>query len=355
MHVHKVATLISCGALSSKLMTSFRKVSILSSIAILAIVFVVLFSSVSISFGYAPTSRAVTGSSFVYVSNAGSNSVSVINGTKRIKTISVGSFPIAQMAYSPDNHELFVTDYGFGNGTNVSVINTTANKVIKTIHGFDGPSSAVYVPLDNAVYVSNFGNNQVFEVNVTTLKTVHKISVGMGPELSMFNPVNRLVYVSNAGSSTVSVINPATNKMVKTLTGVSSPDGIAFDPANNDTYVASTGSSSVLVYNLANKLVKTITGFSFPWYFAYNPLNKEMYLTDASASSVYVINSTSNKVVRTIFGFSEPYDIAFNPSNGLMYVANFGANNVQTINGYKLGRTITVGTDPVGVIVVPLA
>lgn len=312
------------------------------------LLFMLSFSSIP-TFAYTPNSSH---SALVYVENAGSNSVSVINGTKVIKTIVVGSFPVGQMAYAPNKHELFVTNYGEEEGTTVSVINTLTNKVTKTISAFEAPISATYVQTSNAVYVANDGTNQVYVVNATSLRIVAKINVGSEPLFFMLSPVTGLLSVTNGNSSSISVINPATDKVVQTVTKLNEPAGIAFDPANNDTYVVNEGTASVAVFNSNYKLLKDITGFSTPFYLAYNPTNKDMYLTGGPEASVVYVISSANKVVKTISGFDEPSFIAFNPSNGLMYVCNVGSNNVQTVNGYKLEKTISVEEFPFGIIVV---
>jgi len=60
---------------------------------------------------------------YIYVADAGSDTVSVINGTTVIATIRVGSEP-AGIAYDPSNGYIYVTNWGSGT---VSIISTSVS------------------------------------------------------------------------------------------------------------------------------------------------------------------------------------------------------------------------------------
>jgi len=97
---------------------------------------------------------------YIYVADAGSGTVSVINGKTNtvIATIRVGSEPwgVAYngVAYDPSNGYIYVTNWysGWYSGT-VSVINGTT--VIATIPVGQGPWGVAYDPSNGYIYVAD--------------------------------------------------------------------------------------------------------------------------------------------------------------------------------------------------------
>ncbi len=288
----------------------------------------------------------------MFVENYNSNTVSAIIGTKVVATIGVGSAPLAQMAYDNRTNTVWVTN---SVGGSVTVINASSFQVIQTIKGFSQPVGALFVCgkivssyNSCGVLVSDFYTNTVYAINATTYKVIATMSVGSSPESLGYSPVTKDAYVGNVNGQSISVIHGG--KVVSAIDLYNAvPRGITYNPVNKDIYVAiSTG--HVYVINSHNKVVYSINGFTEPWNLAYNPTNKDMYLTDPSSGFVYLISS-ANKVVGTINGMASPTGIVYNPNNKMIYAAdeNFGA--VYPIKGINLGRPVSVGSGPVGVIV----
>ena len=97
----------------------------------------------------------------VYVSNRGSNSVSVIDGhtDKVIATIGVGLHPIG-VGVVPATRTVYVANSGTGKapGT-VSVISTVTNKVEKSVAVGYSPFDIGVNTISHTVYVGNGGGN----------------------------------------------------------------------------------------------------------------------------------------------------------------------------------------------------
>jgi len=92
-----------------------------------------------------PSGVAVTPNGrFVYVTNIGSSSVSVISTATNTVTanVSVGSQP-GDVAITPNGEYAYVTDYG---SDSISVINTATNKVTSTIPLGSGPNGLAITP-----------------------------------------------------------------------------------------------------------------------------------------------------------------------------------------------------------------
>jgi YVTN family beta-propeller protein len=95
----------------------------------------------------------------MYVTNGGSNTVSVINGITNtvVATIPVGLFPRA-IAFNPDNGFMYVANE---ESNTVSVINGITNTVVATIPVGLVPRGIAFNPDNGFLYVTNFGDNNV--------------------------------------------------------------------------------------------------------------------------------------------------------------------------------------------------
>jgi len=153
--------------------------------------------------------------------------VTVIDTGTRMRAhddIGVGTNPRG-IAITPDGTKTYVTNVG---SNNVTVINNTTFAVLKTIPVGPTPWHVTITPDGNWAYVSNSGSNTVSIIQIAADggQWVKDLTVGDGPFFSVVNPANNKLYVSNSHTGnppdpgTVSVINLATQKVVATITGV---------------------------------------------------------------------------------------------------------------------------------------
>ncbi len=92
-------------------------------------------------------------------------------------TIPVGIVPFG-VAVSPDGSKVYVTNDG---SNTVSVIDTTANTVIATIPVGVGPAGLAVTQDGSKVYVANFNSNSVSAIDMSTNAVIATIPVGMAP------------------------------------------------------------------------------------------------------------------------------------------------------------------------------
>src|SRR5215831_11877612 len=110
-----------------------------------------------------------------YITNSGSNTVSVIDTATNtvVSTIPVGTAP-AGVAVTPDGSKVYVTNFL---SNTVSVIATATNTVVSTIPV--GPPFAVAVTPDSSkVYVTN-GQSDMSVIDTATNTVVNTIPVGL--------------------------------------------------------------------------------------------------------------------------------------------------------------------------------
>src|SRR5919107_315762 len=101
----------------------------------------------------------------VYVANAGSNTVSVIDlNNTVVATIPVGGSPFG-VAINPTNGLVYVS---ISNRNTVSVIDPATNKVVATIPVGEAPFGVAINPTNGLIYVANVLSNTVSVVSTVS-------------------------------------------------------------------------------------------------------------------------------------------------------------------------------------------
>ncbi len=127
--------------------------------------------------------------------------------------IHVGTSPF-DIAYDSDNGKMYVADAG---SNTVSVINASTHQIIATIPVGVEPFGVAYDSGNKKVYVTN-SDGGVSVINASINKVVATISVGVEPFGVAYDSGHGRTYVANSGSNTVSVIATAQSPSNKTIT-----------------------------------------------------------------------------------------------------------------------------------------
>jgi YVTN family beta-propeller protein len=113
--------------------------------------------------------------------------------------------------------------YITNSGSNtVSIIDTTTNTVTTTVPVGIDPCGVAVTPNGQSVYVANTGSNNVSVIDTATNQVTATVPVGINPHGVAVTPDGQSVYVTNSGNysghdNTVSVINTATNTVIATV------------------------------------------------------------------------------------------------------------------------------------------
>ena len=124
--------------------------------------------------------------------------------TKSNSNISVGSKPYS-IAFGLGN--IYVTNSG---SDNVSVIDGKTNKVVATIQVSHFPRG-IAVAENGFIYTTNSGSDNVSVIDGKTNKVVATIPSGYLPNGVASDETYSKIYVTNSGSNKVSVINGINN------------------------------------------------------------------------------------------------------------------------------------------------
>lgn len=331
---------------------------------------------VGISVGTSPLSVAADPSTnMIYVADSNSfltrrGSVSVIDGApyiagqpntgKVVATIAVGRNPWG-IGVDPDNDRVYVSNQG---SNSVSVIDGHTNKVIATIGVGLHPIGVGVVPATRTVYIANTGSGKapgtVSVISTVTDRVEKSITVGYGPFDIGVNTISQTVYVGNSGGNgpstgyagTVSVIRGTNVDATVNVDG--SPAGIGVDSLTNNVYVADSdeeeGSSDVAVINGASRLVTQIPlQAANPQGVAVDQVTHAVFVGNSyqsgSIGMLSVINGSTDAEIAAVSIGGNPWGVAVNPTTDRVYLANDTSPGTVSMVDFK-GYPIVGGTPP---------
>jgi len=252
----------------------------------------------------------------------------------------------------------YITNYG---SNDVSVIDTATHTVTGSpIPVGSVPYGVAVNPSGTRVYVANVSNSVTVIDTETHTVIDSPIAVGRNPHGVAVNPSGTRVYVANYGDDTLSVIDTATHTVIRSPIPVEAgPWGVAVSPSGKRLYVTSYDSNTVSVINTATHRVigPPIQVGTRSEGVAVSPSGKRLYVTSYYDDNVYVIDTSTRAVIGSPIPVGgAPLGVAVSPSGTRVYVANHGTNNVSVIDTAThtlVGSPIPVGTGPIGVAVSP--
>lgn len=198
-----------------------------------------------------------------FVTNAGDNTVSVVDLTARklIATIGSGSYPHG-LRMSPDGREVYVANVQDGT---VSVIDVGKLAEVGRIPVGKTPVQVGFTPDGTKVYVSLRDENRVAIINTATRSLIGTINVGPNPIQVHATPNGRFVYVANQGADsepndTVSVIDVETGNVVDSVRTGKGAHGVAVSSNGAFVFVTNIVDGTVSAIDTATR--KVVAQFS---------------------------------------------------------------------------------------------
>jgi LPXTG-motif cell wall-anchored protein len=316
----------------------------------------------TITVGSGPTGIAITADGEkAYVTNYGSNNVSVINlnngqpGT----SITVGTNPTS-IEISPTGGFAYVTNYNDpGNLSSVSRIDLSTGSVTSITHpSLVGPVDVVFSPDGSKAYVSNQGSITTRGTLISVISTssnavTETITVPQDPQDLAISADGNKLFVSHPFGGQVSIIDVSVSPAVVStpITGLTAPQGLALVGTSNNLtlYVAEKGAANrVSVYDATTFALKTrITGFVGPQQLTLNGPQSSgtlLFVANRGANNVRIIDVNQNTLTSQILSVgSQPFAVTFAPNGLKAYVANAGGTTLSVITYYQ-PRTLSFAT-----------
>uniref|UniRef100_UPI000A783B81 YncE family protein n=1 Tax=Methanosarcina mazei TaxID=2209 RepID=UPI000A783B81 len=219
--------------------------------------------SISMDIKETPSSSSAP---FAYITNGGSNNVSVIDTVNNtvIAVVDVGSDPFG-VAVAPDGTKVYVANMG---SNNISVIDTATNSVTDTIDAGINPRGIAVSPDGTKIYVVNSASNNVSVIDTVTNNVTASVTAGGIPYGVAVNPDGKKVYVTNGDigneNNTVSVIDTISNNVIATVTAGGIPYGVAVTPDGTKVYVANWGSDNVSIIDTTSNNITARVNITKP-------------------------------------------------------------------------------------------
>jgi YVTN family beta-propeller protein len=191
-----------------------------------------------------PVGMTLVGSN-LYMSDTfmNANKIRVVNTVNNsVSSITVGTSPASVVA---SGSKVYVSNLG---SDTVSVVNTNTNTVIKTISVGSAPYRSIVV--GNKLYVGNVASHDVSVIDTTT-DTVIKTISSMG-NIQNFTLVGTKLYVNNAVSSSMNVIDTNTDNLISTIS-VGNPQEDSF-LVGTKLYTGSSNSNVVHVIDVDSSI-----------------------------------------------------------------------------------------------------
>jgi len=314
-------------------------------------------SFVAVNKGNSPVTATITVApiftGYAYITNYGSNSVSVINTATNadVATIPVGSLPIG-ISVSPDGTLVYVTNLY---SDDISVISTATNTVVSTIPTLTEPYSVSVSPDGSRIYVGYAASDNVSVFNTATNALITAIPGGQGLIYEVVvSPDGSKVYAS--GNGTIGVINTANNAVISSIAGASG--GMAISPDNKTLYAVADGTQSktVAVINTATNVIIDTIGVGGDIYdLAISPDESRLYVTSISPNTFFlgtvtVINTATNAIIAQVPIGPGSFGISVSPDGSQVYVPNDDSPGTVSVISTATNTVIAnvpVGLDPI--------
>lgn len=256
-----------------------------------------------------------------------------------IKTM-IGFNHPSSIGYSPTTHDIYIGNDA--NGT-VSILDSSDN-LIKTIVAGSFPDSIAYSPDTHEIYVANFAenaNDTITIINSSNIVT-GTITVGSGAYGLVYSPITHEIYAEMYDDHSVYVIN-SFDVVTKTIpVGNGATASLSFSPITHNVYVPNQFDFTISIIGPSDTVINTLSTSSSAFISAYFPVTQSIYTTNGL--DIIRINSTDN-ISGTIPNLiSAPFAATFSPDSNELYILINTGGVVLLIDG----SNNIIGTIPVG-------
>jgi len=312
----------------------------------------------------------LAGTAYAFVPGIVGGNVAILNASTftLASAVSSGTTNPYGAAATPDGSEVWVTE----SGTNtVSVISTSTNKITGTVVVGLYPHGIAITPDGKTAYVANTGPNTgeggsqtVSVVNVSSQGVTGTIDVGEAPQVVTVSPDGSLVLVTCADG--VYAIKTSSGSAVKAPEPLHQPHGVAVTSDGKHAYVTDSERDQVVVLSTSNlRTVGRIPVGRTPWNTAFSSDGSSAYVTNSNDNTVSVIDTVRQRVTDTIglgsFTYTDakttftqpnqiPTGIALAPDNRYMWVACNVSGSMAIIdttnNSIRTTAQIGLGDEP---------
>jgi YVTN family beta-propeller protein len=192
----------------------------------------------------------------LYAANRGTNSdpsnVVVFDAkTRKIVTRIPVEINPYELVFSQDGSTLFVSNWG---SNSVSVIDTASNRVTAVIHVGANPND-MKMSADGRLFVACSNDNTVYVIDSKRRRVIERLSTtlypqapeGSTPDALEIDPARKLLYVANADNNSLAIIriaNPEHSEVLGFIPTGWYPSALALAGGNRELYIANSKGES---------------------------------------------------------------------------------------------------------------
>ncbi|CAN5560662.1 hypothetical protein BH10ACI4_BH10ACI4_18000 [soil metagenome] len=313
---------------------------------------------------------------FAYVSNGAANTVSVLDLVylRPDRTLQVGLNPTG-LAVNPVRDEVYVVNSGSATQSgSVSVIDSTANRVVATIPVHKLPYFIAVEPSGHRAFVANSGSNSVSVLDLDRRREIAVAGTGEQPGLARISLDGRSLVVTNRGSNSVSIYNVATydatasgGKVLalrSTYSGCPGATDAVILPDSSKAFIACSSGHQVMAIALAaepgswparqdsaalsDHLLTFLDVGTNPVHLAMKPDGGEIFSSNFASNSISEIDTWNNQIGGTYPIGDKPVHAIVSGDNSSLWVSNFGADaiGIYSIDDGRLISSVRTGSAP---------
>jgi len=278
------------------------------------------------------TAARAMASSYAYILNDTSNTISVIDTATNtvVATPDIGTTSLHGSVVLPNGNFAYLGAYG---ANRVTVIDTLTQTVAATINGFNQPRAMAALPDSSRVYVGNNSANRIDVIDTATNTITAQIPTPAATAVALAaSPDGSRVYVV-LDSNLVRFVDTATNTLSgQSVSAGASATGIVVSPDGNTIYVASSGNALVRVFDTTLTQTRTITAANNPYAVALSPDGTILYVAAIGNDTLRVINAATGASIANVPTTPQPAGVALNPEGTRAYVTTVSGNSVNVID-----------------------
>ncbi len=281
------------------------------------------------------------GSSMIYVTNPGADTLTIFSDSTLGLMGAVSSLPSSPYAIADGNGYLAVSCPASGT---VELFDATSpSSAVATLYTTGTPQNITYDPTTQDFYVAESGASRIGWLSTSSIGTVGETAVGAPSTFVAYDAALSELFVGSPSSSIIEVysVSGASLSLVGSVslpTGAS-PAGIAYDAAFGEMFVTVNNQALVTVIDDATLTTvgSGVTVGTGPSGIAYDSAKGLLFMVNTdpnfvgSAGSVSVIDERSDTVIATVSVGYGPFMLAYDSGLGEMFVVNAYAGTMSVL------------------------
>jgi YVTN family beta-propeller protein len=269
------------------------------------------------------------------------------------RVIAVGANP-SGLAVNPRRNEVYVVNAGSGS---VSVINAETNTVAATIPVQRQPYSIDVDSEGGRAYVANSGSNNVSVIDLGLRRQIGVIGAGVAPGMARIANDLKTLVITNRVSGSVSIADANLFKVRSSFDHCPGATDAIILPDSSKAFVTCSGGHQIMVIGLAHAgsdpapadvLLTFLDVGKTPLQITLKPDGGEAFVSNFDSDTISEITTSSNEVGGAYLVGAHPVRGLVSADNSLLYVSDFSAGwvGIYSIDDGKLINSVRVGEGP---------